>query len=87
MSSLNPPAAWLFAFPPKALAQELLDAAFRDNCDPLRERYSRQIMQRTQREWGKQVRRGISAALALMIETAQLRQQWVPALNLPAASM
>lgn len=26
---------------PQALAQELMDAAFRENCDPLRERYSR----------------------------------------------
>lgn len=33
-----------------------MEAAFRENCDPLRERYSRTITQRTQQDWARQVR-------------------------------
>lgn len=38
------------------LAEELIEQAFRDNCDPLRERYSRQIVYSTAQEREQQVR-------------------------------
>jgi hypothetical protein len=37
------------------LADHLLEQAFRDNCDPLRERYSKQILYRTAAERQQQV--------------------------------
>ncbi|KIY99318.1 flagellar associated protein [Monoraphidium neglectum] len=67
----------------QALAQELLDAAFRDNCDPLRERYSRQITQRTQHEWGKQLEERRStmalAAKERRLEDAMFAEQTIRA--------
>ncbi|WIA09145.1 hypothetical protein OEZ85_008556 [Tetradesmus obliquus] len=37
------------------LADELMEQAFRDNCDPLRERYSRQIIYKTAQEREQQI--------------------------------
>jgi len=55
------------------MAQELLDAAFRENCDPLRERYSRTITRRTQQGWGRQVEERRST-LARTAEEKQLER-------------
>lgn len=36
-------------------AAALMDAAFRDNCDPLRERNSRRLVMKTTQDWDQQV--------------------------------